>query len=532
MTKGYNTFSFVTLLMFILITVSTAFQADSAHRLYLEAKKRSFNQQWDVAAELYKQLVDEYPDSQYTEEAQFWIGYCLEKNGNSQDAYLAFNTLERKFPQSTWLDDAVQHKIVLAEKLASQRGDQYYSFLRTQLEDDEKETRYQAAMALGRLEDRRALPVLKSLRGHIEFDAETDNIIADLEGANDLPDEAVYAEDAIGDFDVETDPEATTRRRFNPKDDRVNFFAEHRFEQYKSMTRQDDNWSASQLRDFGLWHILPSDTFDVYSTLDDAGKNEWLRIFWKKRDPTPTTELNEEKQEFDYRVRFARESFSYFDSLDNFHYAPWDARGEIYIKFGQPQERTVADDGEFWHYPEYDRITFYIRPNVTNIFGRSIVISSLDGHTMRSRPKQQDWNRWRYLHTQYIYNPGFYFQYSPPRGQQFMANFTVKYVNKNQGAAFRYVIPVTELGTSERDGRVQLSYKEDYVIYDANMRDIIKNSTTRSISKPNKREIEKIGTVEQDVNLDLAPGSYMLGLQVQDNNSRAVGIRKISFTVK
>jgi GWxTD domain-containing protein len=530
MTKGYNTLSLVTLFTFVLITLSAAIQDDSAHRLYLEAKKRSFNQKWDAAAELYKQLVEEYPDSRYREEAQFWVGFCLHKNGDYQEAYLAFNTLERKFPQSSWIDDAGQHKIVLAEKLASQRGDQYYSFLRTQLDHQDKETRYQAAMALGRLGDRRALPVLQSLKGQVEFDAETQNIITALEDSDDLPDEAMYAEDAIGEFDA--DESATTRRRFNPKDDRVNYFAEHRFEQYKSMTRQDNNWSAAELRDFGLWHILPSDTFDVYSKLTETQKLEWLRIYWKKRDPTPTTDRNEEQEEFEYRVRFARETFSYYDGLDNFHYAPWDARGEIYIKFGTPQERKNEDDGEFWHYPQYDRITFYIRPNVTNIFGRSIVISSLEGHSMRSRPKQQDWNRWRSLHTQYIYNPGFYFEYTPPRGQKIITGLTVKQIKTDQGIAFRYSMPANELGHIEQNGQYKISYAEEYVIYDNRMNEIKRNSETRNISKPTKRDLEKIETIKQDVNLNLVPGDYTLGLHIQDDNTNTVGIIKISLGIK
>lgn len=529
MTKGYNTFSFVTLFLMVLITASTAFQSDSAHRLYLEAKKRSINLQWSSAAELYKQLVDEYPDSHYREEAQFWVGFCLEKNRDYQEAYLAFNTLERKFPESTWLDDAVQHKIVLAEKLASQRGDQYYSFLRSQLNNPEKETQYQAAMALGRLNDRRALPALKSLRGHVEFDTETESVIAALEQTKDLPDQAVYAEDAIGDFDG--DQQATTRRRFNPKDDRVNYFAEHRFEQYRSMTRQDNNWSLSELRDFGLWHILPTDSFDVYSALNETAKLEWLRIFWKRLDPTPITDENEALDEFEYRVRFARESFSYYDGLKEFHYAPWDARGEIYIKFGKPQELKKEDDGEFWYYPQYDRITFYIRPNVTNIFGRSIVIASLDGHSMRSTPKQQDWNRWRYIHTQYIYNPGFYFDYSPPRSQSLIADFSVKYAKTNQGPTFQYSLPSAELGYVARSDRYHMEYLEKYVIYDNAMHKVVNHETTRRISKPSEREIKKLGTVRQDVKLDLVPGQYTLGVQVQDEHSNKIGIKKINFEV-
>ncbi len=116
-----------TLLFSFLFIFASAVMAqnDAAHHIYLEAKKKSFSQEWGPAAKLFQQLVDEHPNNDYREEAQFWVGYCLEKDGDAGSAYHAFTQLQNDFPNSLWLDDALQHKIVLAEKLATQRGDQY-----------------------------------------------------------------------------------------------------------------------------------------------------------------------------------------------------------------------------------------------------------------------------------------------------------------------------------------------------------------------------------------------------------------------
>ena len=528
MMKRYTIFCCGMLFLFIFATIAGALQTDSSHRLYLEAKKRSFNQDWDVAAQLYEQLVKEYPESHYREEAQFWVGYCLEKAGDAHSAYLAFNALEQKFPTSTWLDDAVQHKIGLAEKLATQRGDQYYVFLRTQLENEDKDIRFQAAMALGRLRDRRALPTLQDLRGHVDFDSETETIISTLEQAEDLPDEVLYAEGSFG----ENDQENRATRRINPKDERINYFAEHRFKQYESMTRTDDKWSHEELMNFGLWHIMPSDSFDSYRNLEPAAKSQWLRIFWKKQDPTPTTDINEGKEEFEYRVNFARQYFSYYDGLENFHYAPWDARGEIYIKFGQPQNRTKADDGEFWYYPSPEKITFYIRPNVTNIFGRAIVISSLDGRSMRSVPRRSEWRRWRYFHTLYIFNPGFYNIYKLPEGYAALNDLRIKRLADGPGVRFEYSIPASQFDIFENNGLSHLSYVERYVIFDNEMHKVAGNETKHQVTKANKRDLRKLKTIEQEINIDLAPGDYMLGLRIEDQNSKKIGIKKIQVNIQ
>lgn len=383
-------------------------QEDAAHRLYLQAKKFSFNQQWSEASELFAQLVKDYPKSSYCEEAHFWVGYSLEKAGESIRAYDTFEKMLRLYPAGTWYDDAVSHQIMLAEKLAQKRGDRFYQALRQAMESQEQEVKFPAAMALARLGDRRALSVLKSLKGQPLFDQEAEKLVQQLEKATDLPDEIAMADGGSPALQADGG-EARSAIQFDAADDKINYFQEHRFEQYRSMTRKDDSWTRDELVDFAVWHILQTDQFDEYTSLDRQRRGQWLDEFWKKHDPTPATVENECLEEFDRRVDYARSQFNYFDRMKDFYYAPWDARGEVYIKFGQPEKRTTNDEGEFWYYPTYNQITFFIRPHVTNIFGRSIFISSLDNKSMRSVARLSDRLKWRNFHNEYIFQPGFYF---------------------------------------------------------------------------------------------------------------------------
>ncbi|RMD94438.1 MAG: GWxTD domain-containing protein, partial [Calditrichaeota bacterium] len=41
-----------------------------------------------------------------------------------------------------------------------------------------------------------------------------------------------------------------------------------------------------------------------------AAKREWVKIYWKRHDPTPTTEKNERLEEFWRRLQYARKWFS------------------------------------------------------------------------------------------------------------------------------------------------------------------------------------------------------------------------------
>jgi GWxTD domain-containing protein len=88
--------------------------------------------------------------------------------------------------------------------------------------------------------------------------------------------------------------------------------------------------------DPGLALILSEEERNEYSKLDYKDREVWLRRFWKRSDPTPTTEVNEWEQEYRRRVLVARTRFGSGNSPG------WDSRGEIYIRFGEPDYRLVA----------------------------------------------------------------------------------------------------------------------------------------------------------------------------------------------
>ncbi len=91
----------------------------------------------------------------------------------------------------------------------------------------------------------------------------------------------------------------------------------------------------------------------------EGEKEMMFNEFWRKRDPTPNTELNELKEEFFRRVDFANRNFTVLiANIDG-----WQTdRGKIYIKYGVPtdvQQESADISGpvyETWQYRNLNRI--------------------------------------------------------------------------------------------------------------------------------------------------------------------------------
>jgi len=84
-----------------------------------------------------------------------------------------------------------------------------------------------------------------------------------------------------------------------------------------------------------LRFLLTDDEVRTWETLDPAGRAEWFRAIWGRVDASPTTPENERKAEHYRRLAYARRQFA----IDR--EPGWDRRGELLIRYGAPQSRTV-----------------------------------------------------------------------------------------------------------------------------------------------------------------------------------------------
>jgi GWxTD domain-containing protein len=125
----------------------------------------------------------------------------------------------------------------------------------------------------------------------------------------------------------------------------------HSGSQYSSPSPNYAAWLNQDVR----WIITDEERAAFKHPRSDEEREQFVRQFWLRRDPTPETFLNEFKQEHYRRMLYANEHFATADTPG------WRTdRGRIYILYGKPDQVT-AEDGkderaETWEYRYIDGI--------------------------------------------------------------------------------------------------------------------------------------------------------------------------------
>lgn len=87
--------------------------------------------------------------------------------------------------------------------------------------------------------------------------------------------------------------------------------------------------------------IMSKEEIQIYKHLPDReAREDFIKDFWLKRDPTPDTEDNEIKEEFEERIAYANRWFNERKSKER----GWDTeRGRILLQIGFPEDRQWGD---------------------------------------------------------------------------------------------------------------------------------------------------------------------------------------------
>jgi len=139
-----------------------------------------------------------------------------------------------------------------------------------------------------------------------------------------------------------------------------------------------------------LVYIMVEGERGIYPGLPLAGKRDFLRMFWNKRDPTPGTERNEAEEAFNARIAFVNRKFSEGGTSPT---PGWRTdRGRIYLKYGPPDvnlnRRGVGRELPFqvWGYTSGSTRRKYCFVDLTRFGNYSLVYSS-----DKSEPTRGDW---------------------------------------------------------------------------------------------------------------------------------------------
>jgi GWxTD domain-containing protein len=117
--------------------------------------------------------------------------------------------------------------------------------------------------------------------------------------------------------------------------------------------------------------LRPEELADLLSDTRSARCRSWIDTWWATRDPIPTNQINEAREEHERRVLSAQAHFG------RGKWPGWDDRGEVLIRYGEPAMRMQSDADvvppgvlvpaeEMWYYPQFD---VYARFSDTGTYG-------------------------------------------------------------------------------------------------------------------------------------------------------------------
>lgn len=326
--------------------------------------------------------------------------------------------------------------------------------------------------------------------------------------------------------------------------------------------------------------------FDRLKT--DLEKAHWAKIFWKRNDPTPTTERNERLEEHLRRVQYARKWFKAATPLG------FDDRGVIYVKYGEPTERYTQPSGdlhirpnESWSYS--DRIPGLVFDFVSYGEAYRLVDDLRQALGVRSEPGAELYNllslyesrahvdpRYdemagdlrRSLATDFSENPLAPGQHNPflanlNQAQQHIAEFASEtkkaqaeappviysydYARKSLGIAqslarFRapdgkirveiyYGVPYRQLRFEPKGERWTTPLKEKFVVFDDEYEPVFIDSNVVELVAPTPEATQRGAYISQ-LNLSLDPGRYHLALRFENDPAQRLGIVRSDFVCR
>jgi len=141
-----------------------------------------------------------------------------------------------------------------------------------------------------------------------------------------------------------------------------------------------------------ILYIAGRDELKQYDALTLAAKNNFARAFWQKRDPDPSTPVNEFKTEHFRRFKFANEAYSSF-SGPNVEPNGWKTdMGRVYIVYGPPSDEENHQSSmeelpwKRWNYDKVEGGVYFIFLDASG-YGDYKLIHS----TARNERKDENW---------------------------------------------------------------------------------------------------------------------------------------------
>ena len=133
-----------------------------ADALFRQGRDHRYGQRWFAAAQCYRALLRDFPDSSRAADARYWLASSLEQDQRWDEAAEAYTEFLTRHPDQRLLGKEARLNRVRCWGLRQWESPIAAAGLVSALADDREEVRVAAALQLAKRRDTRALPVLQA----------------------------------------------------------------------------------------------------------------------------------------------------------------------------------------------------------------------------------------------------------------------------------------------------------------------------------------------------------------------------------
>ena len=321
--------------------------------------------------------------------------------------------------------------------------------------------------------------------------------------------------------------------------------------------------------------LMGSEERNRFINLPLEKKGNFIRKFWKKKDPVPTTQKNERLIEHFHRVYFARNTFP--DVIPPYY----DDRGKVYVKYGPPDSKFTAQmldqgvkDNESWSYEKSVRqgLTFDFVKRGTGYYqvqdlsdaaptgsGTEARFEILRGLYAERADFTESYNRFGLEGL----SEGGNVQDATASFRNVMINFQAErdvaeemapvetYTYESEGRTIPFIYNMSQFRSSEGQSRLEIymgisndqlkyvpvargmvtSLKYNAVIQDSEYVDVHNKSRAFNLRARSTEEIQGKLFLHQE-NFKLSPGKHLLAIQVENPQGNSQGLYQNEFEAR
>ncbi|MFH1940578.1 MAG: tetratricopeptide repeat protein [bacterium] len=310
--------------------------------------------------------------------------------------------------------------------------------------------------------------------------------------------------------------------------------------------------------------LMESEEQNQFKMLSIEARGSFVKKFWKRKDPVPTTAQNERLIEHYRRVDFARQT--YLDAIPPFY----DDRGKVYVKYGPPDSKYTSQmdgegikDNESWGYEKSIRkgLTFdFVKRGVGYYRVSDLADAAPLGYA--GSGAQQLFSR-RLYRERADFTDSYNMFLVPDDARNVMVNFQAErdasyekapvevFHYEPEGRSLPFIYNLCQFRGTEGKSRTevylgvsnsQLSYSNvagglittlnyQAVVQDSEYVDVQNQRREFSLRANSQEEIQGMLFLHQE-DFALSPGKHLLALEIQNPQGNAEGLYRNEFEVR